>query len=47
MTCNEELCPNYFSERFRTNCCISPTIFKKPAILAEIVGFLKIISEIQ
>ena len=34
-------------ERFRTNCCISPTSFKKPTILPEIIGFLKLVGEIQ
>ena len=49
MICNAELCPNYFSvnERFHTSCCISPTNFKKPTILPEIVGYYNIVSEIQ
>ena len=34
-------------ERFRASCCISSTNFKKPAILPEIVGFLKVVAEIQ
>ena len=34
-------------ECFLTSCCISPTNFKKPTISANIVGFLKFISEIQ
>ena len=36
-----------FCESFHTSCCISPTIFKKPINLAEIVGFSKIVGEIQ
>ena len=37
----------FFCERFRTSCCISRTIFKKPTILTENVSFLKIVGEIQ
>ena len=37
----------FFCERFRTSCCISPTNFKKPTVLPEIVGFLEIAGEIQ
>ena len=36
-----------FCERFHTSCCISLTIFKKPALFPEIVDFMKIVGEIQ
>ena len=36
-----------FCERFRTCCCILPTIFKKPTIFAKIVSFLEIVDEKQ
>ena len=36
-----------FCEHFSTSCCISPTIFKKPAISGKIVGFLKFVDKIQ
>ena len=34
-------------KRFHTSFCIWSTIFKEPTIFAEIVGFLKIVGEIQ
>ena len=34
-------------ERFRASCCIWPANFKKPTILPEVVGFLKVVAEIQ
>ena len=37
----------FFCERFRTSCCISPTKFKKPTISGNIVGFLKLVGEMQ
>ena len=46
MICNAELCRNYFSVNI-TILAISLTISKKLTILAEIVGFLKTVGEIQ
>ena len=37
----------FFCKRFRTSWCISPTNFKKPTVLSEIVGFLKIVGGMQ
>ena len=48
MKCNPKLIPNlFFCKRFHSSCCISLINFKKPTILAEIVGFLKFVGEIQ
>ena len=33
----------FFCKCLRTSCCISPINFKKPTILPETVGFLKIV----
>ena len=36
-----------FCKRFRNSCCIQPTNFKNPKILPKIVGFLKVVGEMQ
>ena len=46
MICNAELCHNYFSVNVSVLALVFHQQFKK-TILAEIVGFLKIVSEIQ